>query len=153
MIRTVLGRWSRVVSQPETPTTIFPASSARTLRSQRLEAFLEDLSDRSRPATKDERPTTVLHYFFAGATGCVCAGIPCNTDFERLARRDAYTDSVMDVTIKMTADQVVALDNAVAAPRGPNAVWLPMPPKAAVMSPLLPLCSSTIMIRNKQTIM
>jgi isoleucyl-tRNA synthetase len=42
---------------------------------------------------------------------------------------------------------------AVAAPRGPNAVWLPIPPKAAAISPLLPLCSSTTMIRKKQTIM
>ena len=31
--------------------------------------------------------------------------------------------------IKMTVDQVVALESAVAAPRGPNAVWLPMPAK------------------------
>jgi hypothetical protein len=96
-----------------------------------------------------------LYYFFAGAAGaagCVCAGIPCNTDFEALAWRDAYTESVIEVTIKMMADQVVARDKAVAAPRGPNAVWLPMPPNAAVMSPLLPLCSSTTMIRNKQTI-
>ncbi len=55
--------------------------------------------------------------------------------------------------MKSTADQVVALERAVAAPRGPNAVWLPMPPKAAAMSPLLPLCSSTTMIKNKHTIM
>jgi len=95
-------------------------------------------------------------YFFAGpGTGgavFVCAGIPCNTDFEAFACRDAYTESVIEVTIKMMADQVVARDKAVAAPRGPNAVWLPMPPNAAVMSPLLPLCKSTTMIRNKQTI-
>ena len=97
-------------------------------------------------------------YFFGGAgtgtgaVGFVAAGIPCNTDFEMLACFDAYTESVTEVTIKMTADQVVALDKAVAAPRGPNAVWLPMPPKAAVMSPLFPLCKSTTMIRNKQTI-
>ena len=60
-------------------------------------------------------------------------------------------ESVIEVNIKMTVDQVVALDSAVAAPRGPKAVWLPMPPKAAAMSPLLPLCSSTTMIRKKQT--
>jgi hypothetical protein len=57
----------------------------------------------------------------------------------------------MEVTIKMMADQVVARDRTVAAPRGPKAVWLPMPQKAAAMSPLLPLCSSTTMMRNKQT--
>ena len=50
------------------------------------------------------------------------------------------------------ADQVVALVSTVAAPRGPKAVWLPWPPKAAAKSPLLPLWSSTTAIRNKQTI-
>ncbi len=38
--------------------------------------------------------------------------------------------------MKMMAHQVVALVNTVAAPRGPKAVWLPIPPKAAAMSPL-----------------
>ncbi len=55
--------------------------------------------------------------------------------------------------MKITADQVVARLNTVAAPRGPNAVWLPIPPKAAAMSALLPLCSNTTMIKNKQTMM
>ena len=59
---------------------------------------------------------------FAGA-GCddVC---PDNTDREPLAvvRRTATTESVIEVTMKITADQVVALVSAVAAPRGPNAV-------------------------------
>jgi len=32
---------------------------------------------------------------------------------------------VIDVIMKMIADQVVALERALAAPRGPNAVWLP----------------------------
>jgi len=64
----------------------------------------------------------------------------------------AKIESVSDVTIKMIADQVVALERTVAAPRGPNAVWLPIPPKAAAMSPLLPLCSNTTIIKNKQTI-
>jgi hypothetical protein len=62
-------------------------------------------------------------------------------------------DSVIDVTMKRTADQVVARESAVAAPRGPKAVWLPIPPNAAAISPLLPLCSSTTMIRKKHTIM
>src|SRR5437899_3094960 len=60
-------------------------------------------------------------------------------------------DSVIEVSMKATADQVVALDSALAAPRGPNAVWLPCPPKAAEMSPLLPLCSSTTTMMKKQT--
>ena len=92
----------------------------------------------------------------AGVAGCVlvvCAGTPCRTDFEVLPPREAKIDSVIEVTMKMMADQVVALDSAVAAPRGPNAVWLPMQPKAAAISPLLPLCSSTTMMRKKQTIM
>jgi hypothetical protein len=89
----------------------------------------------------------------AGLSGCdlVCDGLkPCSTDFGPLCR-EAITDNVMEVTIKMIADHVVAFERAVAAPRGPNAVWLPMPPKAAAISPLWPLCSSTTMMRNAQT--
>src|SRR5947209_8708540 len=55
-------------------------------------------------------------------------------------------------TMNITAHQVVARESTVAAPRGPNAVWLPAPPKAPAMSAALPLCNSTTMIRNKQLI-
>jgi hypothetical protein len=100
-------------------------------------------------------------YFCCGGAG-FCAGgagwdfvsedfTPCSTDFGP-PLRVAKIESVSEVTIKMIADQVVALERAVAAPRGPNAVWLPIPPKAAAMSPLLPLCSNTTIIKNKQTI-
>jgi len=88
--------------------------------------------------------------------GCevVCPGLlPERTDPGAVERREAKTDKVIDVSMNKTADQVVARDSAVAAPRGPNAVWLPIPPKAAAMSPLLPLCSNTTMIRKKQTMM
>jgi len=82
----------------------------------------------------------------------VCAGFtPENTDVGPV-RRAAKIESVIDVSIKMIADQVVARERTEAAPRGPNAVWLPCPPKAAAKSPLLPLCSNTTAIRNKQTI-
>jgi len=89
----------------------------------------------------------------AGFAGCdlVCDGLtPCSTELGP-DRREANIDNVIEVSIKIMADQVVALERAEAAPRGPKAVWLPMPPKAAAMSPLLPLCSSTTMIRKKQT--
>ena len=66
-------------------------------------------------------------------------------------RREAYTDSVIDVSRKAMADHVVARDSALAAPRGPKAVWLPCPPKAAEMSPLVPLCSSTTTMMKKHT--
>lgn len=59
----------------------------------------------------------------------------------------------MEVTMKITADQVVAFPKALAAPRGPKAVWLPIPPKAAEISPALPLCSKTTMMMKKQTTM
>jgi len=91
----------------------------------------------------------------AGVAGCdlVWLGLTfCSTDFGP-ARFDAAIDRVIEVTMKMTADQVVALDNAEAAPRGPNAVWLPIPPKAAAMSPLFPLCNRTTTIMKKQTMM
>ena len=67
--------------------------------------------------------------------------------------RTAKIESVIEVTINNTADQVVALERAVAAPRGPKAVWLPRPPKAAAMSPLFPLCKRTTIIRKKHTTM
>ncbi len=62
-------------------------------------------------------------------------------------------DSVMEVTMKATADHVVAFERALAAPLGPNAVWLPCPPKAAEISPLFPLCNNTTMMMKKQTTM
>src|SRR5712675_1718654 len=88
-----------------------------------------------------------------GFAGCevVCDSLtPERTDAGPVLR-EAKIDNVIDVTIKMIADQVVALVSTVAAPRGPNAVWLPWPPKAAARSPLLPLCSNTTAIRNRQT--
>src|SRR5580693_863845 len=106
----------------------------------------------------NDQGRTTSDYFcggVAGFAGCDLAGAdltPCSTEFVPLWR-DAKTDNVIEVTIKMMADHVVALDRTVAAPRGPKAVWLPMPPKAAAMSPLLPLCSNTTMMRNKQTAM
>jgi hypothetical protein len=39
--------------------------------------------------------------------------------------RAAKIERVMDVNMKMIADQVVARERTEAAPRGPNAVWLP----------------------------
>ena len=93
----------------------------------------------------------------AGFAGCVFVVVgftPDKTDPDEVepeVRRTAKIESVIEVIMKSTADQVVAFESAVAAPRGPNAVWLPMPPNAAAMSPLLPLCSSTTTIRKKHT--
>jgi hypothetical protein len=90
----------------------------------------------------------------AGVAGCdlVVAGFtPENTEVGPVFRA-AIIDSVIDVSMKMIADQVVARESTDAAPRGPNAVWLPCPPNAAARSPLLPLCSNTTAIRKKQTI-
>jgi hypothetical protein len=78
--------------------------------------------------------------------------VPSNTEPLWLERRAANTDSVIDVTMKIIAAQVVARPSTVAAVRVPKAVWLPMPPKAAAISPLCPLWSNTTIIRNAQTI-
>src|SRR4029077_11087122 len=62
-----------------------------------------------------------------GVAGCdlVCAGFtPESTDGDPVLRA-AKIESVIDVTMKMIADQVVARERTEAAPRGPNAVWLP----------------------------
>ena len=87
----------------------------------------------------------------AGAGGVDDAGAfsPWNNDFGPC--RNAITPSDSDVTMNMIADHVVARESAVAAPRGPNAVWLPCPLKAAAISEPLPLWSSTTIIRNKHT--
>src|SRR5208337_4881178 len=98
-----------------------------------------------------------VHYrigYFLGVAGADFAGaegLPPSTDRLRTPARDAYTERVTDVSMKMIAAQVVALVNTVAAVRVPKAVWLPMPPKAAAMSALLPLCSRTTVMRNAQT--
>jgi len=107
-----------------------------------------------------EREPRSLWTYFCGAGGVFCAGAgwvltgcdlsPCNTD-EGPPRLEAQMDKVMEVIMKATADQVVARESALAAPLGPKAVWLPCPPKAADMSPLLPLCKSTTMMMKKQT--
>jgi hypothetical protein len=90
----------------------------------------------------------------AGTAGCVLAGVvltPCSTEFGPPCLM-ALMERVTEVSMKSTAEIVVAFDSAVAAPRGPNAAWLPCPPKAAEMSPALPLCSSTTTIKKRQTI-
>src|SRR6266850_4079008 len=87
-----------------------------------------------------------------GAAGFTGAGFenfsstepPCPTPLSVCSTRASAQ------TMNITAHHVVARESTVAAPRGPNAVWLPAPPKAPAMSAALPLCNSTTMIRNKQ---
>ena len=66
--------------------------------------------------------------------------------------RVAKIESDSDVTIKRTADSVVALESSVAEPRGPKAVCEPMPPNAPARSAAFPLCSSTTTIKKMHTI-
>ena len=54
--------------------------------------------------------------------------------------------------MNITAHQVVARERNVAAPRGPNAVWLPAPPKAPARSAASPLCSRITIISTRQFI-
>jgi hypothetical protein len=61
--------------------------------------------------------------------------------------------NAMDVSMNMMAHQVVALERKVAAPRGPNAVWLPAPPKAPARSAASPLCSMITTIKSAQMMM
>lgn len=68
---------------------------------------------------------SALIYFLVGAgAGCVFTGCdfnPCSTELGP-PRLLAYTDNVIDVIMNATADQVVAFERALAAPRGPKAV-------------------------------
>ena len=117
------------------------------------------------------------YFFWAGAgvgvvagttTGftCIGAGAAGAADFGALAgapRRSsvgvalapaflvATIDNEIDVSIKRIAESVVAFDSNVADPRGPKAVWEPMPPKAPAKSAAFPLCSRTTTIRKRHT--
>src|SRR6202521_4241053 len=106
------------------------------------------LQRRGRAAT----PSSPLVGYFCVRSGCGGAdGSGAGADVGPV-RGAAKIESVIEVSMKVTTDQVVARERTEAAPRGPNAVWLPCPPKAAARSPLFPLCSNTTAIRNRQTI-
>jgi len=68
-----------------------------------------------------------------------------------LPPRVAMIESVTDVSIKSTAEIVVAFESTVADPRGPNTVCDPIPPNAPAKSAALPLCSSTTTTRIRHT--
>src|SRR5215469_4433131 len=117
-------------------------------------------------------------YGFAGAAGAGCAGaedcgaagrgvsgagagVAFGVGFENFCRielppppcsteRSTRTTIANAQTMNMIAHHVVACERIVAAPRGPNAVWLPAPPKAPARSAALPLCSSTTTISTRQ---
>src|SRR6202021_1448593 len=93
-----------------------------------------------------------------GATGAGAADF--GAGFENCSRMErpapplvvrTCTAKAMEVNMNITAHHVVALDRNVAAPRGPNAVWLPEPPNAPARSAAEPLCSMMTMISTKQT--
>jgi hypothetical protein len=67
-----------------------------------------------------------------GATGAgvagfefVCVGFTPESTELGPDLRAAEIESVIDVSMKIIADHVVARESTEAAPRGPNAVWLP----------------------------
>src|ERR1700741_3954583 len=88
----------------------------------------------------------------AGLAGVVCVALmPESTERGPLLRW-IRTVSPMDVNINTMAAQVVTLVSRLAAPRGPNAVCDPWPPKAPARSALLPCWRRTTPIRMRQTI-
>src|SRR4029077_1656162 len=60
--------------------------------------------------------------------------------------------SAREAHINITAHRRVAPERTVAAPRGPNAVWLPEPPNAPAMSAACPLCSRITPMSTRHTI-
>ena len=60
--------------------------------------------------------------FWAGADFAGAEDVLPKTERLRVPARDAYTESVIDVSMKMIAAQVVALVSTVAAVRVPKAV-------------------------------
>jgi len=89
--------------------------------------------------------------FAGGVAGGVVVGTFAGTT-DRLPARPETIVNARDVTMNMIAAAVVAFDSSVACPRCPNAVWLDPPPNVPDQSALLPCCSNTTRIRNKQTI-
>src|SRR5215467_16029102 len=69
---------------------------------------------------------------------------PCST------LRSTRTTIAIAHTMNITAHHVVACESTEAAPRGPNAVWLPAPPKAPARSAAFPLCNNTTTISTRQ---
>jgi len=97
----------------------------------------------------------------AGITGAGTAGAVCFDVFENCCNTERAVDAAMvfwcivkaiDVSMNIMAHQVVAFVRNVAAPRGPNAVWLPAPPNAPARSAASPLCKSTTIIKTPQII-
>jgi len=87
----------------------------------------------------------------AGA-GAADLGFVCSiTDPIELSAVSRLKYSVGDASMNTIAHDVVARDRNVAAPRGPNAVWLPAPPKAPAKSAALPLCSMMTITNTKHT--
>ena len=90
----------------------------------------------------------------AGVAGAVCFDVfenCCNTELPEDATFEFWCIvKAIDVIMNMIAHHVVALVRNVAAPRGPNAVWLPAPPNAPARSAASPLCSNTTIINTAQ---
>ena len=84
---------------------------------------------------------------FAGDEGIVCSKIELPTTVEG-AR---FSESASELNMKTMAHHVVAFVKNVAAPRGPNAVWLPAPPNAPAKSAAEPLWSMMTKISKRQT--
>ena len=115
---------------------------------------------------RHDRKTTsgsCCDYFF-GATGAGLTGAAgttgadvftgCRSSAEPApapASRVAMIESEIDVSMKTTVEIVVAFDSKVAEPRGPKAVWEPIPPNAPARSAALPLCKRITIMRNKHT--
>ena len=97
---------------------------------------------------------TSLTAFRTGAAGAV-AGAEGRENCSRTERPPGVDDvtctvSAIVVNMNITAHHVVARDRNVAAARGPNAVWLPDPPKAPAKSAASPPCSRMTASRTRQ---
>ena len=80
--------------------------------------------------------------------GCRCSAVPLPDPLFFVA----IIDKEIEVSINTTVEIVVAFESRVAEPRGPKAVWEPIPPNAPARSAALPLCKRITMIRKKHTI-
>jgi hypothetical protein len=85
----------------------------------------------------------------AGFDGAEGGGAPpsLTTDFVPMPG----IENISARNIKINAATTVAFSSGFCAPRGPKAVWLPDPPKAAATSPPFPDCKRITRIRKAQT--
>jgi hypothetical protein len=92
---------------------------------------------------------------FARASSRSAAAFACDSPYFSSESAELWLEmyaSTIDVAMKMVAAVAVSLRRNVDAPEPPNTVAALPPPNAPPMPPPLPLCRSTVSIKNRHVI-